>query len=601
MVVEEPQQMERSISPDSDTHPHHVRRRQQSRMGWCIPQPVSTRSLVHRRGRRIHQLAGIKSHRPDSSHILRTHKHHHSNTHRQHYGKGLRKQTRRHTISQAKSTSNNDLGKVSPSGTSHPSATHTGRAEQSSRLRVTAFLPEEPLADDSHYLREDSASMGSSRRGSVCRQNVSSTPSICFLEGRSSSNGDGCHDDSMESVPESIYESAVEPDPVLPPEDNDRTVASSDHSDSILANGDLVSHASTNGDFSTHSAEPGEAHAHHSSFRDISMEKRELEALRLESIRNRFQSLGYSDHMIETLSKAIKEQTGPKTPYRRAQYLFLQWSIRNKVDVNKFSTTDLTNFLGEALQNGYSISTIQVFKTAVCLFHLDQDKIKNSPDLRTLFRHSRKTAPPRSLSKPAIDISPSLRFIAQIPSSPTTALSDLNKKTAFLLAMAAFLRPSDLERISLQDCQVNRQGDLTISIKAPKERRAGRLIIKTLLIKHNSDYKELCPVLAFVALRDHPAASATVRHKLLVNSKNPKKILRTTTISTWLRGIVRLSTPQKPVPSVRSLASDLALARGVPLADVVTMGNWSSHSVFDNHYRRQRLLRQNITNFVLRL
>jgi hypothetical protein len=132
------------------------------------------------------------------------------------------------------------------------------------------------------------------------------------------------------------------------------------------------------------------------------MEKRELEALRLESIRNRFQSLGYSDHIIEILSRAIKEQTGPKTPYRRAQYLLLQWSIRHKVDVNNFSATDLTNFLGEALQAGYSISTIQVFKTAVCLFHLDQDKIKNSPDLRTLFRHSRKTPPPRSLSKPAI-------------------------------------------------------------------------------------------------------------------------------------------------------------------------------------------------------
>ncbi|GAB5587993.1 hypothetical protein Unana1_02893 [Umbelopsis nana] len=238
--------------------------------------------------------------------------------------------------------------------------------------------------------------------------------------------------------------------------------------------------------------------------------------------------------MIETLSKAIKEQTGPKTPYRRAQYLFLQWSIRHNVDVNSFSTTDLTNFL---------------------------DKIKNSPDLRTLVRHSRKTAPPRSLSKPAIDISPSLRFIAQIPSSSTAAFSDLNKKTAFLLAMAAFLRPSDPGRISLQDCQVNRQRDLEISIKAPKELRAGQRITKTLLITHNPDCKELCPVLAFVALRDHPAASATIRHKLLVNSKNQAKLLPTTTISTWLRGIVRLSTPQKPVPSVCSLASDLALAQ----------------------------------------
>ncbi|KAG2171249.1 hypothetical protein INT43_004103 [Umbelopsis isabellina] len=126
--------------------------------------------------------------------------------------------------------------------------------------------------------------------------------------------------------------------------------------------------------------------------------------------------------------------------------------------------------------------------------------------------------------------------------------------------MAAFLRPSDLDRISLLNCIVTTQGDLVIKIIAPKELRAGRRIVKTLV--------------------------------LLVNSKNPTKRLKATTISTWLRNLMRLSTFQKPVPSVRSVASDLALARGAPLSDVVTMGNWSSSEVFDNHDRRQRLQRQ---------
>ena len=45
------------------------------------------------------------------------------------------------------------------------------------------------------------------------------------------------------------------------------------------------------------------------------MDKQELETLRLDSIRNRFRYLGYSTHMLDTLSHAIEAQTGPKTPY----------------------------------------------------------------------------------------------------------------------------------------------------------------------------------------------------------------------------------------------------------------------------------------------
>jgi hypothetical protein len=297
----------------------------------------------------------------------------------------------------------------------------------------------------------------------------------------------------------------------------------------------------------------------------------------------------------------VARQTGPRSPYRLAQYLFLQWSTRKDVDPNTFTASELTNFLSDALLAGYSFSTVQIFRAAVCLLHKDPEQIRHSTDLKALLKHSKRIAKPKQLLKPRIDVSPTLRFLAQIPSDTSAPLADLNKKTAFLLAMAAFLRPSDLERISLHHCSVTSQGDLIIKVIAPKELRAGRRIIKTLTIRRNDNFKELCPVRTFRALKSHPLAIKRPSNKLLVNSKNPTKLLKTTTISTWLRNLMRLSTSQKPIPSVRSVASDLALARGAPLTDVITMGNWSSTGVFDNHYRRQRLQRQNLTNFVLRL
>ncbi|KAI8137593.1 hypothetical protein BJV82DRAFT_493146, partial [Fennellomyces sp. T-0311] len=53
--------------------------------------------------------------------------------------------------------------------------------------------------------------------------------------------------------------------------------------------------------------------------------------------------------------------------------------------------------------------------------------------------------------------------------------------------------------------------------------------------------------------------------------------------------------------SLRSVASDLALTRGAALDAVLTMGNWSSHTVFDVHYRQTRQLGDNLSSHVLRL
>ncbi|KAG0731320.1 hypothetical protein G6F57_021120 [Rhizopus arrhizus] len=64
---------------------------------------------------------------------------------------------------------------------------------------------------------------------------------------------------------------------------------------------------------------------------------------------------------------------------------------------------------------------------------------------------------------------------------PSTSLPHLQQKLAFLLGTAAFLRPSDLHRIDFATANVeiecNRQC-LSFQVVAPKERRAGRRIIK---------------------------------------------------------------------------------------------------------------------------
>ncbi|KAI8969479.1 hypothetical protein BDB01DRAFT_732395, partial [Pilobolus umbonatus] len=53
--------------------------------------------------------------------------------------------------------------------------------------------------------------------------------------------------------------------------------------------------------------------------------------------------------------------------------------------------------------------------------------------------------------------------------------------------------------------------------------------------------------------------------------------------------------------NVRSIASFLALASGVPKEDVVIIGNWSNSQTFENHYRREHLSLFDFTSTLINL
>ncbi|KAI9032931.1 hypothetical protein CLU79DRAFT_830785 [Phycomyces nitens] len=96
---------------------------------------------------------------------------------------------------------------------------------------------------------------------------------------------------------------------------------------------------------------------------------------------------------------------------------------------------------------------------------------------------------------------------------------------------------------------------------------------------------------------DHPAAKNQAKEALFVKGNQPTCTVKMETISSWLRALVCFSTSHTVL--VRSLASSLALERGMPINEIVTLGNWSSEEVFQNHYRQNHTSEADFTNLVL--
>jgi hypothetical protein len=172
----------------------------------------------------------------------------------------------------------------------------------------------------------------------------------------------------------------------------------------------------------------------------------------------------------------------------------------------------------------------------------------------------------------------------------------VQNKLAFLLGVTCFLRPSDLHRIPLSSVKLSNNSTLlSFDVSCPKEKRARRSIIKSFEVQAHSN-PSLCPVTTYIAhMRKRPSCSSTT---LFVNALEPNKPLSTRTIQRWIRNLLQISTKEEKV-SLRSIASSLALQAGIPKDDIVTMGNWSSSTTFENHYRREHLPNFDFTNTLI--
>ncbi|CEJ04049.1 hypothetical protein RMCBS344292_18019 [Rhizopus microsporus] len=267
--------------------------------------------------------------------------------------------------------------------------------------------------------------------------------------------------------------------------------------------------------------------------------------------------------------------------------------LQHHVTINGFSAADTVNSLSDMrYQFGYFSPTLRSFRSSILDFHQNKASLDNELQLvNNILDMLARREPPKQIHRPTIDISPTLNHLRQIQSTTFTSLP-------FLQKAAAFFRPSNLHRIDLQSADINVSFQLTFQVVSPKETRDHRRIIKPFIIFLNQG-SSLCPVRALIALSDHPSLSHISNYSsLFVNSRCLQDLLATSTISTWLRNMIRILTEERNV-SIRSIASSLTLRRGVPKEDIITLGNWTNSSTFENHYRQEHMPCFNFTQILL--
>jgi hypothetical protein len=240
MVAHQPQSMELTFSPSHEPRAYHIRRRKRQSLGRSLSSKIRTRFRTGRRNRSIHKLARTKSHQSHASRLPISSRHQRAQTDGQHDRQSLHQSTRQDPLTLTESISFNHMEQLPPAESPHPSPAYSGDRQHTSRPCISSVLPEESLEVEAANIRASPATVGSTRRGCICGSHVPSPTSIRELEIGSTRTSDRCSYNSMGSIQESIYESAVESNHANSAEDQRATSESGDTSGSSLALGHLV-------------------------------------------------------------------------------------------------------------------------------------------------------------------------------------------------------------------------------------------------------------------------------------------------------------------------------------------------------------------------
>ncbi|KAI9006644.1 hypothetical protein CLU79DRAFT_779815 [Phycomyces nitens] len=342
-------------------------------------------------------------------------------------------------------------------------------------------------------------------------------------------------------------------------------------------------------------------------------EESPLVIARLERKRQRLLANGFEDKAIHVMLSPDRQRS--RQQYSSSQNKYISWANEHQIDPFTPNPAHIVNFIAFGhSQYGWSPSTCHNYRSAILdLYGNDKAVVTDDIDFRDFFTALNDTTV-CSFHRPIYDLQPVFATFRTWGPNDSMTVSRLTHKLCWLLAITGFLRPSDIERINLDETEFSSLSSpvptLVLAIDCPKEKRSGQPIVRSVHIRPHLD-PVLCPVLSFQSYmrrmvsapcrQPHPVRSNRTINYLIRHVRNPSSPIHAERISKYINFVTDLI--RRPGnsrrPRARALGSTAAARYGIPLDDILTHGSWASSSVFDTFYRLSRETASDFTTAAL--
>ena len=247
-------------------------------------------------------------------------------------------------------------------------------------------------------------------------------------------------------------------------------------------------------------------------------------------------------------------------------------------------------YLVSLFDAGKAFATINVHKSMLSstLSLVSGASIGTEPVIVRLMKSFYNLRPPQPRYRNTWPIEKVFNLFVSMEANDNLDLKALTEKLATILALATLLRTSELASITFESISITPQ---KVSFALGRPRKAQRAGSLRLFCLSAFDVPNLCPVSCTSAYLQRTASrrGADNANRLLLSLIRPFGAVSGSTVARWIKATLERAGIDIAIftaHSVRGAASSGALARGIPIEDILRAGDWSSNQTFARFYHR---------------
>ncbi|XP_065918390.1 uncharacterized protein [Dysidea avara] len=295
---------------------------------------------------------------------------------------------------------------------------------------------------------------------------------------------------------------------------------------------------------------------------------------------------GFSQRVTNMLLQSWRSHT--HSAYNSAWKKWCCWCVRRQADPLSASLADILEFLTDNFELGLQYRTLNTLRSAISMTHarLDNCTVGTHPMVTRLLKGMFNARPPVPRYSHSWEVMPIIDFLRG--SSDQLSLLQLSKKVVTLMALCNADRCSDLAALDRHYMRWTSSSVQFSVVQLTKTRRSGppRTVSFALL----QDDNDICPVTnlcRYIEMTSPQVDTMSSPKPVFVTSKKPFRRERSATIGHWIKDTLKaaeVDTERFTVHSTRGASTSCAMAKGVPIAEILKVANWSSSSTFERFY-----------------
>ena len=274
--------------------------------------------------------------------------------------------------------------------------------------------------------------------------------------------------------------------------------------------------------------------------------------------------------------------------YDAAWRTFKDFLSTRKIPLDQVDLTVVTDYLSHLFVKGLAYRTICLHRSvlSMTLPHIDRVAVGEHPLVCRVVKGIFNQRPPTRKIYDAWDVGKVFKVFTSWPCP--LSLKQLQRKAAFLVAMATSRRPSELASLRCSSSFMSSTSDELRFLpsclsKTDRQTHLGPPIVIKRLSGPDSS---LCAVAALENLLQLRSSLQLDHDYVFFQFKPPYEKVSTASFSQRLAWALKAAGISAPPGSTRSVSVSDAFSRGVDLAAILRAGDWSGAQTFYRHYLR---------------